>query len=163
MVAGLTGGRTVRKGVGPVSPFRRGRPGRTLVALAVALALVQLTQASAAAFHRHPKSQCGFHWKKSLAKREKVLRCWGNKRDVGPWKTLKVGRCESGADLLDNFLGDGLGGTFQHVVSAWPRRAAKYGAEGYGIRNVWAQAKVSTGMTKGDAAGWKGHWPTCAP
>lgn len=127
----------------------------------VALALALLLPGPAAAFHKRPAWKCGFHWRKSRANRVKVLRCWGERRGVGKWKTVRVARCESGADLLDDYVADGLGGTFQHIASAWPRRARAHGAAGYGIRNVWAQAKVSTAMARDDPRGWSGHWPVC--
>lgn len=120
------------------------------------VAFVLLTAANASATHKH--RQCGQHPRKNIHTRKQVVRCWAQKRGLPPRKIVRVARCESGPDLLDDTPGGLYSGTFQHARRYWPDRARAHRVGDYGIRNVWAQARVSTAMMR--AGGW-GHWPRC--
>lgn len=138
------------------------------LALAVLVILVSVVTATGTASASHKHQQCGrWHPAVGVWHRKQVIKCWARKRQVGPEKAFRVARCESGEDLLDDHVGgsDLYGGTFQHDYRYWLSRARHYKAwrdepgHRHGVRNVWAQAKVSTAMARD--FGWATHWPVC--
>ena len=75
----------------------------------------------------------------------------------GARKALHVADCESGFDPTAR--GNGYGGVYQHLISAWPDRAATFGFPDASVFNGRANSIVAVRMAH--RSGWK-PWGNCA-
>jgi len=124
---------------------------RTLVLLLLTAVLLAGLPADAKA----PYRRCDFPWRQSTKAKTATVKCWSRERNIDAERVLRIGRCESGADLRDRYLADGHGGWSQQAMAYWPARAKQYGVAGASVNDTWAHARVATGMMA--AGGW-GHW-----
>lgn len=131
--------------------------------LAIVAALILAPPAQADG-RRVERCTARYDWTRPV-QRDDLVRCIGRvfKAPGRGTKTLQVGLCESGSDLLDNYGGDGYIGTFQHVTSAWRDRWERLGKR-TGVpedpTNVLSQAVVSVKMAK-HSGSWAVSW-SCA-
>jgi hypothetical protein len=74
-------------------------------------------------------SVCHFAWWQGPAKVKDTIRCAARRWEVkgGAKKALRVADCES--SFNPRAKSEKYGGVYQHLISAWPDRAAFYGFE----------------------------------
>lgn len=125
----------------------------------VAMGMTVPAQAHKDGRPRKGHARCRQVWdgSRSIVKRRAAtVRCWARERGFSPSGIHRIAICESGHDLQDFY--DPYWSTFQHIRSYWSARAKAYKARGHAITDVWAQAKVSTGMMRREGFH---HWPSC--
>jgi GNAT superfamily N-acetyltransferase len=133
---------------------------RALVCTALAASLSPLgTVPSASAAGTLPDHICHFAWWRGDREVKETIRCAAHRWEVqgGARKALHVADCESGFD--PSARGHGYGGVYQHLVSAWPDRAATFGFPDASVFNGRANSIVAVRMAH--RASWK-PWGNCA-
>lgn len=130
---------------------------RFLIPLVLAL-LVAGTCQPAAAFHKHGRWECGWHWAKGRWHTKQLIRCQAERKGLDPAKAVRVAKCESGLNPRAVSSSGTYLGLFQQHRGYWPGRAATYGFAGWRALNGRANAFVSLAMAA--SGGW-GDWPVC--
>lgn len=126
------------------------------------LMLFGMMNATSEAKADHKWERCSIHWTRSTEKVVNLIECTARVLETtgGPEKAKSVAACESGynpkAYNATGCGGAGCVGIFQHIRSAWYRRAALYGYAGYSPFNARANIWVSLRMVKaqGSWSGW---------